>query len=203
MQSKSLLIALAAFAVTTTGAQAHVSNKYFNQAGLTSSQVQALSQARNLRQKGEIEKARDVLMGAGVTQETIDSLRHATRSAQSDIDVAIEKEDFSSFRQAILGTPLYDIINTEADFAHFREVHALKAEGKYIEARELMSDLGFESKIQNRTNRFYRPERYVELSDNEKEAIGAAKQANDPQTVQAILKEAGFETNKHRFGDRD
>ncbi|HMO78387.1 MAG TPA: hypothetical protein PKD95_04290 [Candidatus Paceibacterota bacterium] len=197
MPSKSLLIALAAFAVTATGAQAHVSNKYFNQAGLSTSQVQALSQARDLRRKGEIEKARDVLVEAGVTEETINSLRKAARSAKSDIEAAVVNNDFAAFRQAILGTPLYDIVNTEADFAVFREAHALKAEGKYREARELMSDIGFVSKGSNKTKRSYRAKIYDELSADQRDAVRAARQANDSETVRAILREAGFDGNKH------
>lgn len=202
MQSKSLLIAIAAFAVTATGAQAYdVSDKYFTQAGLTSEQADALSEARDLRRKGEKEKARDVLVEAGVTEETINSLRQATKLAHNDIEAALQNEDFAAFRKAILGTPLYDIVTTEADFAHFKEAHAFRAEGKYREARELMSDLGLKSKVVNKSGRFFRPAHHDELNDNEKEAIRAARQANDPQTVRAILKEAGFETNKHRFGN--
>ncbi len=199
MQSKSLLIALAAFAVTATGVQAYdVSNKYLNQAGITSTQVQALSQARDLRRKGEKDKARDLLVKAGVTEETINSLREAAKSAHNDIEDAVLKADFTAFRQAILGTPLYDIINTEADFALFREAHALKAKGKYQEARGLMSDLGLKPKDQGKTHRFFRPEIHDELGADEKEAIRAARQANDPETVRAILKEAGYEYHKHR-----
>ena len=200
MQSKSLLIALAAFAVTATGVQAYdVSNKYLNQAGITSTQVQALSQARDLRRKGEKDKARDLLVEAGVTEETINSLREAAKLAKNDIETAVEKEDYVAFRKATVGTPLYDIVNTEVDFALFREAHALKAEGKYQEARELMADLGLKPKgLKNKAHRFYRPEMHSDLTDNEKEAIRAARQANDQHTVRAILKEAGFEASKHR-----
>lgn len=199
MQSKSLLIALAAFAVTATGVQAYdVSNKYLNQAGITADQVQALSQARDLRRKGEKDKARDLLVEAGVTEDTINALRKASKSAKSDIENAVQKNDFTAFRQAVLGTPLYDIVNTEADFALFREAHALRAEGKHQEARDVMKDLGLKHQNHHRkAKHFFRPEIGHELTDSEKDAIRAARAANDPETVRAILQQAGLETSKH------
>lgn len=193
MQSKSLLIAIAAFAVTATGAQAYVGTKYAAQAGLSSGQVQALQQARDLRRKGEVEKARDVLLEAGVTDETMASLRKASHDAIHD---AVEANDFAAFKEAIEGTPLYDLITTEADFALFREAHTLKEDGKFVEAKEILDDLGVAphhfKKGHGRMGRGLG----IELSDEERDALRAATQANDKETVAAILKQAGVSEDK-------
>src|SRR3989344_3415276 len=143
MPSKSLLIAIAAFAVTATGAQAYVGTHYSQQLGLSSVQVQAFHQARDLRRKGEVEKARDVLVKAGVDEETMSSLRHASHEA---IREAVEDNDFAAFQAAVEGTPLYDLVNTEADFALFRQAPELKEEGKFIEAKLILDDLGLQAK---------------------------------------------------------
>ena len=50
MQSKSLLIAIAAFAVTTTGVQAYGGTKILNRAGLSENQIEAIEEARELKQ---------------------------------------------------------------------------------------------------------------------------------------------------------
>jgi hypothetical protein len=198
MQSKSLLIAIAAFAVTATGAQAYVGNKYFNQSGLSMQQVQAFSHARDLRRKGEVAKARDVLVKAGVTEETIVSLRRAAKASQTAVDEAIASKDFLQFKEAIEGTPLYDIITSETDFALFIKAHELKLEHKFNEAKEILDELGIgRSQTPNRTKGEKKLSRYYgELSFEQRAALAAARQANDEETVIAILEEAGIERVK-------
>ncbi len=61
MQSKSLLIAIAAFAVTATGVQAYGGMKILEKAGLSEEQISAFETARELRQSGDIAGARDAL----------------------------------------------------------------------------------------------------------------------------------------------
>lgn len=203
MQSKSLLIAIAAFAVTATAAQAHVSTKYFNQAGLSNEQIEALSQARELRQQGEAEKARDVLLEAGVTEETLESLRDAAKKAKNAIKEAVEEGDYEAFRQATVDTPLYDIVNTEADFELFKQAHDLRAEGKHEEAKEIMTDLGFEPKDHKhgKKRHFRHREIFEELTEEQQDALRVARQANDHETVRAILTEAGIEFGKRKDDD--
>ena len=190
MPSKSLLIAIAAFAVTATGAQAYVGTHYSQQLGLSSVQVQAFHQARDLRRKGEVEKARDVLVKAGVDEETMSSLRHASHEA---IREAVEDNDFAAFQAAVEGTPLYDLVNTEADFALFRQAHQLKEEGKFIEAKLILDDLGLQAKpgMRHGHGHLYGGA-FPGLTNEQKDALRAAKEANDKETVEAILREAGI-----------
>lgn len=77
MQSKSLLIAIAAFAVTATGVQAYQGTKLLERAGLTEEQISAFETARELREAGNINAARDVLVEAGVDENVLESVREA------------------------------------------------------------------------------------------------------------------------------
>lgn len=74
VQSKSLLIAIAAFALTTNGALAY-SGEVLERAGLTESQRNAFETARELRANGDNEKARDVLVDAGIDTSVIERVR--------------------------------------------------------------------------------------------------------------------------------
>lgn len=194
MQSKSLLIAIAAFAVTATGAQAYVGTQNFSQLGLSTQQVQAFSQARDLRRKGEVEKARDVLLEAGVTEDTLSTLRTATHTSHQAVHEAVLANDYEAFKLAIVGTPLADIITTEADFADFKKAHDLKSEGKISEAKELYGELGLKGKGMGmgRHHKMHLPE----LTKEQKDALLVARQSNDIETIRAILVEAGVEEER-------
>jgi len=197
MNSKSLLIAIAAFAVTATGAQAYVGSEYLERAGLSSSQVSALGQARDLRLKGKREEARDVLLLAGVDDKTIASIRQATREAHDAIQNAVEANDYEAFKLAAAESPLIDIITTEEDFEQFVEVHDLKAKNRFTEARELMEDLGLPGANMNQTKGRLMPhERMSLFTADQKDALQVARAANDFETVQEIMKEAGVDNSR-------
>lgn len=193
MQSKSLLIAIAAFAVTATGAQAFVGTNYLNQSSLSIEQVEAFNEARELRRKGEVEKARDVLLEAGVNEETVASLRRASHSSYLAIHEAVVAGDFAAFKKAVEGTPLYDIVTTEADFELFKQAHNLKSDGRFAEAKEILTNLGVSPRqMHSSQHRVLHHESFLELSDEQRDALRAARQANDQETVNAILEEAGI-----------
>jgi len=204
MQSKSLLIAIAAFAVTATGAQAYVGTKYIDESVLSTEQRDAFDEARKLRQAGDVDKARDLLLEAGVTDETLDSLRQASHNSHAAMVSAVEAGDFSAFRTAIEGTPLYDIVTSEADFVLFKEAHDLKMQGKADEAEVIMDELGVPARnVSMRNGRMGQQGGFLELSDEQRDALRAARQANDQETVSAILKEVGVtESTVERRMDR-
>jgi len=191
MNSKSLLIAIAAFAVTATGAQAFVGTNYLVQAGLSQSQVEAFTQARELRLKGKNEEARDRLLEAGLDEETLDSLRTALKAAHTALHDAIADNDFAAFKTAVEGTPLYDIITTEEDFKTFVAAHNLRATGSHREARELFTELGVSAPKHGLGHFLRRDNSLSQLTNEQKDALRAARQANDQETVVAILEEAG------------
>jgi Spy/CpxP family protein refolding chaperone len=190
MHSKSLLIAIAAFAVTATGAQAFVGSRYLAEAGLSDTQVEALKEARDLRKDGKADEARELLVEAGIDEEAMESLRDAMHQAREAMHQALADGDYNAFKESIEGSPLADIITTEADFAEFARAHALKEEGKYDEAKVIMTELGLPERGEGKGHGFGRD---LNLTEEQRDALRTAKQANDEETVRAILKEAGID----------
>jgi hypothetical protein len=83
--STTIGLAVAAFAVSLTSVQAFGNQEFLTKAGLTDEQVVAVQEARELRKGGDIVAARDILLEAGITVETIHTLReahHAHRQAK-------------------------------------------------------------------------------------------------------------------------
>lgn len=200
MYSKSLLIAIAAFAVTATGAQAFVGMRYLEEAGLTSVQIDALKEANELRREGKQSEAKEVLIEAGIDEEAMDALRKAAHEAKEAMHEAIEANDYAAFKEAVADSPLDDIITSEADFKLFAEAHSLREAGKHDEAKEIFDELGI--KGPREMGRGEGP--LAELTDEQRDALRAAKSANDEETVKAILKEAGIDeelmSKHHGFG---
>ncbi len=141
MNPKSLLIPLAAFAVAVTGVQAF-SSDVLSQAGLNEEQIAAFEVAKELREEGDKEGARDVLVEAGIDEDTMKAIREAMHSERSTmheaVKAALEANDFSAFKVAIEGSPMADIVTTEADFALFKEAHEHREA-----ANAIMVELGF------------------------------------------------------------
>ena len=206
MKSKSLLIAIAAFAVTATGAQAYVGSKQLQRIGLSEEQRSALSEARELQAAGDATKARDVLVAAGLNEFSLMKLRHASHAAHQAIRAAVEANDFEAFKKAVVDTPIADIVTTSEDFAVFVEAHRLKAEGEWLEAKELLAGLGLPTASMKREGRLHakvwgqsgknahghKHFSRLDLTPEQREALLVAKQANDVETVRAIWREAGL-----------
>jgi hypothetical protein len=194
MQSKSLLIAIAAFAVTATGVHAYGGAKVFNRAGINKDQVDAIEQAQRLRASGDHLAARDRLAEAGITEDTLRSIHSATVEVKKSIHDAIDTGDYQAFRETIADLPLADIITTEADFIQFKEAHALRQKGLL---RSLaVPDAKYETNVgkkyeQHKTFEYDRVK--IDFSEDQREALRVARQANDRATIQAIFDEAGVE----------
>lgn len=189
MNSKSLLIAIAAFAVTATSAQAFVGSEVLRRAGLSGPQIEAIHEARYLRASGEIDKARDILVDAGVDADALAKVRAAAKENRLKMNNALVIGDFKAFTEAIEETPLADIITSEADFLLFKEAHNLRKSGAHGEAAEIFSDLGVND-VYHGNNYNHERGRGL-LTDEQQAAMRIAQQANDRETVRAILDEAG------------
>lgn len=207
MTPKALLIPIAAFAVTVTGVQAF-DPEILKDAGLTDTQVEAFVEARELREIGEREKAREVLVAAGVDMETMEKVReamHEERKASHEaMEAALETEDFAAFKIAIADSPIADIITTEEDFALFKEAHTLREDGDMEGARALMDELGFEPKeftghMGIKAGKIGGA-LFNALSDEQKEALRVAHENKDREAVAAILEAAGIETSSRGIG---
>jgi hypothetical protein len=147
--TKALLIPVAAFAVTVTGASAF-NSEVLEKAGLTDTQISAFEQAHELRKEGDRDAAREVIMDAGIDMETMQEVRKAMHEHRKEmrtaIDEAVEDNDYAAFREAVEGSPIGDIVTSEDDFERFSQAHSLRMEGEHEAAREIMEDLGFEPK---------------------------------------------------------
>lgn len=195
MNSKALLIAIAAFAVTATGANAYGGN-LLSRAGLDEDQVEAIEEARELRAAGKFTEARDKLVEAGITEENLRSMHRVVNEARDAIREAVDNRDYDAFKKAAVDSPLSDIITSEADFEQFCEAHELRAAGEWEEANEIMDELGIEA-----GNRHGKHSHLMgEFSEEQREALRVARQSNDRATIQAIFDEAGLQRHHHYRG---
>ncbi len=192
MYSKSLLIAIAAFAVTATGVHAYSGTKLLDRAGLSEDQVVAMEEARELRASGDYTAARNKLVKAGITEDTLLSVHRMVSEVKSAINEALEKNDYEAFKVAIADSPLADIITSPEDFKQFKEAHELR------QSRAIMGGLGFEGQKGMFGGGMHRTYFLENLTDDQRAALAVARQANDRSTMQAILKEAGVEPHSHR-----
>lgn len=148
-KTKALLIPIAAFAVTVTGAQAF-NSQVLEDAGLTSDQVSAFEQAHELRKEGDKEAAKEVIVEAGIDMDAMHAVRDAMKNHRKEMHTAIGEaiadEDYAAFTEAVAQSPIADIVNSEADFAQFSQAYTLREAGDMQAAREIMEDLGFEPK---------------------------------------------------------
>jgi hypothetical protein len=189
MQSKSLLIAVAAFAVTATGVHAYGGSTMLNRAGLTKDQAAAIEEAQELRATGDFVAARDKLAAAGITEETLQAMHKASKQTRSAVQEAIAAGDYLAFKAAAADSPLADIVTTKEDFQQLVEVHELRRIGQ-LEATLNPADPGAGRKHGLPANR--QSAVWEELSDEQHEALRVARQANDRATIQAIIDEAGI-----------
>lgn len=197
MNSKSLLIAIAALALTATGAQAFNSNA-LTTAGLTEEQQTAFVVARELRAEGDVTAARNVLVDAGIDASTLEKVRTAMRKERQvgheAMKAALEADDFAAFTRAIEDSPLSDVITTKEDFRSFKEAHELLQSGDKESAKVIFTELGVRQPKEGKghIHGMHGKQMMEQLSDAQKEALSVARQANDKDAMEAILDEAGI-----------
>jgi hypothetical protein len=190
MQSKSLLIAIAAFAVTTSGVFAYSGDNVLERANLSEEQKTAITRAREFKQSGDLDAARDSLVQAGIDDEVLKKLHEARYQVELEMRAALVAGDYEAFIASISETPLADLITSEADFKQFKSAHELKDEGNDFQAHEILQELGVDSP---KYRHGYGKRQIInQLSDEQKSAFVAAKQAGDKSTMQAIFDEAGI-----------
>lgn len=198
MQSKSLLIAIAAFAVTATGVHAYGGTKVLNRVGLNKDQVEALRYAHELKAMGDHTAARDHLLAANITEDTLHAMQNATKIARLAIHEALEANDYEAFKIAIADSPLADIITSEADFLQFKAAHELRErkERGLMRQEEVLVEKRM-SKQRHQEALRQAPPAWFDFSDEQRAALQVARQANDRETMQAIFDEAGVEYQPH------
>lgn len=193
MKSKPFLVAIAAFAVTATGVQAFGNTQMLERAGLSGKQIHAFEIAREKREAGDFDGARDTLVEAGVDEKVLQSVHQIARASREAMHQALEAGDYEAFKTAVEGTPLAEDIDSQEDFEKLTEAHQLKEDGMWGEAKVIWGELGIEPP---RHGGMKMGQIFQNLSDDQKEALQVARQANDKEAVKAILKEAGIEVQE-------
>lgn len=206
MNIKSVLIPVAAFAVTVTGVSAFNSDLLVK-AGLSDEQIDAFEEAKELRESGDKDGARDVLKEAGIDETVMDKLRGAMREKHSAVKEAVESNDFEAFKVAVAGSPLAEIIDTKEEFAKFVEAHNLMKDGNREGAKTIFDELGIEGREGHggpMSGDGKEPPFFEKLTDEQKTEIKAAFEARDHDKVKELLTSYGIELPEkaegHGFG---
>lgn len=201
MNSKSLLIAIAAFALTATGVQAY-GGAVLSRAGLSEEQAAALEEARELKTAGKYVEARDILIEAGITEVELRSLHRAASLIHDAIKDAVANKDYEVFKKVTTDLPLADIITSKADFEQFCAAHELRRQGDFEASREIMDELGL---LKDDSPRGLGHLYMGSFTREQQDALVVARQSNDRATIQAIFDEVGYThyTHKHKRGKRE
>lgn len=192
-KSKSLFVAVAAFAVTASGVHAFSSPELLIKAGLSDDQIIAVQEAQELKASGDIDAAKETLEAAGITKETMQHIRSVAKEAKQAVKDAVEAQDYDAFVVAAADSPLADLITTESDFDQFVEAHELRSAGEREEAQEIFAELGIEGKHHKGGKKLKRADMQSLLSDEQRAALQVAHEANDREAVRAIFAEAGID----------
>lgn len=147
---KQIMIPMAAFAVTVTGASAFSSEMLEKlDIDLTDDQVSALEEAHELRIDGaDRDEVKEALEDAGIDQDTMKEIREAAHEQRAEhreaVKSALDAEDYDAYLDAVADTPRADLIDSEDDFEKLVEAHELREAGDREGAKEIMEELGFE-----------------------------------------------------------
>ncbi len=191
MYPKALMVAVAALALTTSSAQAY-SGKALARAKLTESQRAAFTVAQELQAEGDLEAAKGVLLDAGIDQEVIERLRSAHASEHKlhsvEITAALSENDYDAFLDLIEGTKFEGIVSSRDEFRLLRAAHQYREHGEFAKAEQILMQLGLprEYAVVSRKSAL------SQLSEAERDAFMTARAANDRDTMEAILEEAGI-----------
>lgn len=147
--NKTLTITLSALAFLVLSAgTAYAANvegfqKRFRE--LTEGQISIIEQAGELKQNGNFEEAHNLLSESGIGMLNFHHSRgFSDRMMQNrdDIREAVENNDYNAFLSLVEDSPRHIEIS-EDDFNRLVEAHALRIEGDFEGAREIMDELGF------------------------------------------------------------
>lgn len=149
MVNKYVVVPIAAFALSATAASAfspEVLQKL--DIDLSEEQISALEEARELRQDGEWEEAKDLLEEAGLSKEDVIEIRQSMRDYRMEhreaVREAIEEGDYEAFLTAVVDTPMADVIDTVGEFDLLQEAHELKESGDWKAAQTIFDQLGLQ-----------------------------------------------------------
>ena len=89
-----------------------------------------------------------MLEEAGIDEDMIrearEQHREQMREHKAAVRDAVESNDYEAFVEAVEGTPMADVIDSEDDFTKLVEAHSLREAGDYEGAKTIMEELGFD-----------------------------------------------------------
>ena len=148
---KHIMIPMAAFAITVSGASAFTGSDWISklEVDLSEEQVSALEQAEEIRKTAHEQSAK-VLADAGLDETKMRAIHGAMREIHKAnheaMQKALEAEDFDAWKEAASETPMSEKITSESDFSKLVEAHDLRESGDYKAAEELLAELGLEGR---------------------------------------------------------
>jgi len=149
-RNKTLTVTLSAlaFLMLSVGTTYAASETGFRK-NLSEEQIEILQEAKELKQNGDHEGARELIEQSGIEL----SKHHEQRSQEiiekhKEIREAIENDDFELFLE-LTEESNREIEVDEEVFNKIVEAHSLRVEGDHEGARELMKEIGF-GKFHNR-----------------------------------------------------
>lgn len=148
LKSSLIIPALGLFVlggVVTATASAHEGNgerfqAWLQSQDLTDEQQAAVEEARELRQTGDKEGAREIIENAGIELPERPS-KEERQERREAVRTAVEANDYDAFVVATQSAPFADQVD-EAFFAAFVEAHELREAGDREGAREILEGLG-------------------------------------------------------------
>lgn len=147
---KQIMIPLAAFAVTVTGASAF-NGDWLNKidVDLSEAQISALTEVQEKRADGATrEEVSAILDEAGLDRtkmiEVKTAMHELRQTMHEEVENALESGDYEAFLKAVDGTPMADKITTKENFEKMVEAHEMREQGDFEGAQEIMSELGIE-----------------------------------------------------------
>jgi hypothetical protein len=145
-----IMIPVAALAITVTGASAFNSDLLQKiDVDLSDNQISALEEAHELREGGaDRDDVKAILEDADIDKDTMREIREAAheyrQGRHEEVKSAVDAEDYDAFKNAIEGSPMAEVIDSESDFARLVEAHELREDGDKEGAQEIMAELGIE-----------------------------------------------------------
>ena len=168
---KQIIIPVAAFAVTVTGASAFNPDMLDKlDLDLSNDQIEAFEEAHELRLDDKYQEAREVLEDADIDRATLKRVHTAVFEHRGErheaMKEAVENEDYDAFLELIDGTPLADVIDSESDFEKFIAMHEAMQEGDRETAKEIREDLGIERGEKGEGKRFSKRAKWMKRAQN-------------------------------------
>lgn len=108
----------------------------------TEEEFAQLVRIHELKEAGDHEVAKAIAEELGLERPKHKANRPG-KGNHTAVKAAVEANDYAAFAEAVDGTRLADVVDSESDFALFIEMHELRKAGDREGAKEIAQELGF------------------------------------------------------------